>query len=401
MSADPTQIRSMIQNAREALRRGDQAEARRWAEQATRLAPNLEDAWLILAAVSSPRASLAYAQRALTIHPQSQRARKAVEWARSRAGAEAPGAGAPAPSVALSAQSKGSAQAAVKKSKGRSSLVPILLLVGLACIVVAFAAWSVGKSSALASIVRNANHPAPTPTLEMNFAVVEVSKPTYTPEWTAMPTLTPTLTYTPIPSITPTLKFTSTPVLSEVEGPLPTSTSLPTDTPGVMEVSIIPDTPTPILPTAAPYVAPTQQAYVPPSSGGGNGVRWIDINLSSQRLYAYEGDMLVNSFIVSTGVAATPTVTGTYKVYARYRYANMSGPGYYLTDVPYVMYFFKSYGIHGTYWHNDFGHPRSHGCINLSPSAAKWLYRWSMPFVPPDRQHKYDYFNATRVDVVR
>jgi len=383
MSADPTQIRSMIQNAREALRRGDQAEARRWAEQAARLAPNLEDAWLILAAVSSPRASLAYAQRAQTIHPQSQRARKAVEWARSRAGAEAPGAGAPAPNVALSAQSKGSAQEAAKTAKRRSPLVPILSLVGLACIVVAFAAWSVGKSSALASIVRNANHPAPTPTLEMNFAAGEVSKPTYTPEWTAMPTLTPTLTYTPIPSITPTLDFTSTPVLphggasqSEVEGPLPTSTSLPTDTPGAMEVSIVLDTPTPLAPPTSAYVAPTQKAYVPPGSGG-NGAHWIDINLSTQQLFAYEGDVMVNAFLVSTGVSATPTVTGTYKMYARYLYADMHGPGYFLPDVPYVMYFYKSYGIHGTYWHNNFGTPMSHGCVNMSIADAGWVFNWS------------------------
>ena len=375
MSADPTQIRSMIQNAREALRRGDQAEARRWAEGAARLAPDLEDAWLILAAVSSPRASLAYAQRAQTIHPQSQRARKAVEWARSRAGAESPGAGAPAPSVALSAQSKGSAQAAVKKSKGRSSLVPILLLAGLACIVVAFAAWSVGKSSALASIVRNANHPAPTPTFEgtpyavqMNFAVVEVSKPTYTPEWTATSSFTPTLTYTPIPSITPTLKFTSTPP--------PTDTPLPTDTPGVLEAAIVPDTPTPLAPPTSAYVAPTQKAYVPPGSGG-NGAHWIDINLSTQQLFAYEGDVMVNAFLVSTGVSATPTVTGTYKIYARYLYADMHGPGYFLPDVPYTMYFYKSYGIHGTYWHNNFGTPMSHGCVNMSISDAGWLYNWS------------------------
>jgi lipoprotein-anchoring transpeptidase ErfK/SrfK len=369
MSADPTQIRSMIQNAREALRRGDQAEARRWAEQSARLAPNLEDAWLILAAVSSPRASLAYAQRAQTIHPQSQRARKAVEWARSRAGAESAGAGAPTPSVALSAQSQGSAQAAAKKSKGRSLLGPILSLVGLACIVVAFAAWSVGKSSALASIVRNANHPAPTPTFEMNFAAGEVSKPTYTPEWTAMPTLTPTLTHTPIPSITPTLK----PAAST---PLPTDTSLPTDTPGVLEAAIVPDTPTPLAPPTSAYVAPTQKAYVPPGSGG-NGAHWIDINLSTQQLFAYEGDVMVNAFLVSTGVSATPTVTGTYKIYARYLYADMHGPGYFLPDVPYTMYFYKSYGIHGTYWHNNFGTPMSHGCVNMSISDAGWLYNWS------------------------
>ena len=361
MSADPTQIRSIIQTARDALRRGDQAEARRWAEQATRLAPKLEDGWLILAAVSSPRESLTYARRAQAINPQSPRARKAMDWARSRPGAETPSTGAPTTSVALSAQSKVSEPEAMKTPKRRGRLVPILLLGGLACAVVAFAAWSVSKSSALASIVQTVNEPAPTRTLESNFAVAEVAKPTYTPEWTLTPSFTPTLTFTITPSVTPT--------------PVSTSTPLPTETPGVMEVAIIPDTPTSVAPPTK--AAAAQPAYVPPSSGGGNGARWIDINLSTQSLYAYEGDVMVNAFIVSTGLSATPTVTGTYKIYARYLYADMHGPGYFLPDVPYTMYFYKSYGIHGTYWHNNFGTPMSHGCVNMSIADAGWLYNWS------------------------
>jgi lipoprotein-anchoring transpeptidase ErfK/SrfK len=52
----------------------------------------------------------------------------------------------------------------------------------------------------------------------------------------------------------------------------------------------------------------------------------------------------------------------------------MSGPGYYLPDVPYVMYFYESYGLHGTYWHNNFGTPMSHGCINFTIDDAGWLY---------------------------
>jgi lipoprotein-anchoring transpeptidase ErfK/SrfK len=362
MSADPTQTHLIIQNAREALRRGDQAEARHLAEQAARLAPELEDAWLLMAAVSGPRASLQYAQRALSINPQSQRAQRAVEWARSRPGAETLSTGATTQSAVPGALSKGYAPEAAKPSKSRSRLLPILLLVGLACIVVAFAAWSVSRSSALASIVKNVNDPAPTQTLESNFAVAQISKPTYTPAWTFTPSFTPTLTSTVTPSITPTPEFTSTP--------------LPTDTPGVIEAAIVPDTPTSIAPPTS-VAAPNQDAYIPPSIGGGNGVRWIDINLSTQRLYAYEGDVMINAFIVSTGVAATPTVTGTYKIYARYLYADMHGPGYYLPDVPYTMYFYKSYGIHGTYWHNNFGTPMSHGCVNMSIADAGWLYNWS------------------------
>ena len=55
----------------------------------------------------------------------------------------------------------------------------------------------------------------------------------------------------------------------------------------------------------------------------------------------------------------------------------MSGPGYYLPDVPYVMYFYDGYGLHGTYWHSNFGTPMSHGCVNLSIPDAEWLYNWA------------------------
>ena len=56
---------------------------------------------------------------------------------------------------------------------------------------------------------------------------------------------------------------------------------------------------------------------------------------------------------------------------------NMRGPGYYLRDVPYVMYFYKDYGLHGTYWHDNFGTPMSHGCVNLSSADAQWLFNWA------------------------
>jgi lipoprotein-anchoring transpeptidase ErfK/SrfK len=58
----------------------------------------------------------------------------------------------------------------------------------------------------------------------------------------------------------------------------------------------------------------------------------------------------------------------------KYRYADMSGPGYYLPNVPYVMYFYRGYGIHGTYWHNNFGTPMSHGCVNFPTDDAGWLF---------------------------
>jgi lipoprotein-anchoring transpeptidase ErfK/SrfK len=122
---------------------------------------------------------------------------------------------------------------------------------------------------------------------------------------------------------------------------------------------------------------PPANAPVVASGNGKGGARWIDVNLSSQSVYAYEGDTVVNSFVVSTGTWRTPTVTGQYKIWIKLRSGNMSGPGYFLPSVPYIMYFYKGYGLHGTYWHNNFGTPMSHGCVNLRTSDAEWLYNWA------------------------
>ncbi len=102
--------------------------------------------------------------------------------------------------------------------------------------------------------------------------------------------------------------------------------------------------------------------------------RWIEVDLSTQTTRAYQGTKLERTFIVSTGRRRTPTVTGTYHIYVKYPATDMSGPGYHLEDVPYTMYFYKGYGLHGTYWHNNFGRPMSHGCVNFRVEDAKWLY---------------------------
>lgn len=114
----------------------------------------------------------------------------------------------------------------------------------------------------------------------------------------------------------------------------------------------------------------------PPSGGGGVGRRVV-INLSAQRLTAYENGVAVRSFIISSGKASTPTPVGTFGVYARYGAQTMVGPGYYLPGVPYVQYFTGAYAIHGTYWHNSFGVPVSHGCVNMTAADAGWLWRFT------------------------
>jgi lipoprotein-anchoring transpeptidase ErfK/SrfK len=114
----------------------------------------------------------------------------------------------------------------------------------------------------------------------------------------------------------------------------------------------------------------------PPSTGSSAG-RWIDVNLRTQRLTAYQGSKPVFSTLVSTGLPRTPTVVGRFKIYTKLSSTRMRGPGYDLPNVPYTMYFYKGYGLHGTYWHNNFGHPMSHGCVNLRTSDAAWLFSWA------------------------
>ncbi|MGB7117540.1 MAG: L,D-transpeptidase, partial [Anaerolineales bacterium] len=194
-------------------------------------------------------------------------------------------------------------------------------------------------------------------------AQVHIKKATRTP--TSTSTFTPTTTYTSTPTSTPTYTPTSTPTFT----PTPTATNTPTTTPTNTST-----------PTNSPIEAqqPTKEVRtVKRPEGVGKNEHWIDVVLSRQRLLAYQGNTLVEKFIVSTGTWQYPTVTGKFNVYVKYKYANMTGPGYSLQDVPYVMYFYKDYGLHGTYWHNNFGTPMSHGCVNLQTNDAKWLYNFA------------------------
>jgi lipoprotein-anchoring transpeptidase ErfK/SrfK len=115
---------------------------------------------------------------------------------------------------------------------------------------------------------------------------------------------------------------------------------------------------------------------LPPSAFHGD-VHWIDVNLTAQTLTAYEGLELVRHTFVSTGLPNTPTPPGLFHIYLKLRYDDMEGDDYYLPKVPYVMYFYQGYALHGTYWHGNFGQPASHGCVNIPTEQAKWLYEWA------------------------
>jgi lipoprotein-anchoring transpeptidase ErfK/SrfK len=134
----------------------------------------------------------------------------------------------------------------------------------------------------------------------------------------------------------------------------------------------------------------------------------VEVRLNDQLVLAYEGERLVFAARASTGgrlrSGTYTTPTGDYITFHKRPTRHMAtgdlaSNGFDLPGVPWVIYI-KENGtsFHGTYWHNDYGRPRSHGCINLTPQAAKWLFRWTNPTVPPDKHLVYGYA-GTRVDI--
>ena len=125
----------------------------------------------------------------------------------------------------------------------------------------------------------------------------------------------------------------------------------------------------------------TVRAAAARPEGVGPDERWIDVNLSTQQMVAYEGNTPVFQSLVSSGLAKWPTVTGQFSIQRRYVADDMDGRplgyDYYLPDVPYTLYFHGAYALHGTYWHANFGEPMSHGCVNLPTPAAEWIFNWS------------------------
>lgn len=143
-------------------------------------------------------------------------------------------------------------------------------------------------------------------------------------------------------------------------------------------------------PLAVPGLA--QADALPPNIlGQTTANKRIEIDLTNQRLYAFEDNNLIYNFLISSGKWAR-TPTGTFQIWTKLRYSKMEGGSkaihtyYYLPNVPYIMYFYndaapksRGFGLHGTYWHSNFGHPMSHGCINMKTEEAEQIYYWALP----------------------
>ena len=311
--ADRLSWKALCAQAKGALAGGQRSEARRLARQAAKHAPRREEPWLLLATMAGPRASQAYLRKALDINPRSRKA------------------------LAALGEAKGNSPAnGVELAWPRSANLALLSLLALTA---AFAAFVWLRPPAVDEGLRLMGAAA-----GQQWDALLASE-TAGPSESFTATFTPFSTRTALPSNTPTLQAT--------REASPTSTPLPD-----LEMAI------------AKF-----DLELPEDIGADE--RWIDINLSEQTLSAFEGMDQVNTFIISSGRAGYPTVTGEFSIWVKVRIQTMSGPGYHLENVPWVMYFYGDYGIHGTWWHNNFGTPMSAGCVNMSIPDAQWMYQWA------------------------
>jgi lipoprotein-anchoring transpeptidase ErfK/SrfK len=340
-TALPREAITLMERGKTAAKAGRKAEARYFFSLVLEMVPNHPDALLWLAyLVGGGQPSLVYLARLLEADPTNQRARAAIRWARTKPQAPALPPPEPRPST--------------RGRYVRGVLVGLLVV-------------TLGLVGGLASAAFVLDAPRATPTRASLVVAVSTAPPgsTVTPTSTAVPSPTPSSTATSLPTATePPPTATATRVTPSPTAPPPSSI------PGAV----------PPTTTYQPTVAASSTPF--PTARIGDSFRWIDVDLTHQRLVAYEGETPVYTVIVSTGLPRTPTVTGRFKIYVKYPAADMSGPGYYLRQVPYVMYFYRGYGLHGTYWHNNFGQPMSHGCVNLPTPDAAWLFEWASVGTP-------------------
>lgn len=336
-----------LQKAFHSLKLGDKPSARIWGMKAAQNNPEREEAWLVLAALATPRASINYLKHALEINPDSVQARKGMHWAIQRLRSEI--------SSLNQIQSPVSTAEYIVKPFEKKSNVPffawlfvLLIVPGIILSWLRFPGFTQALNNRNLNILQGQSIPKASSTATSTQTFTPTFTFTATPTHTNTPTSTPTLTPTQTPTLTPTQTPTFTPTFTSTPPPLTEVEPQPTEI--VVKVNR--------------------------PEGVKKNERWIDVVLSRQRLFVYQGDELIEKFVVSTGIAKYPTVKGIFNIYVKYKFADMRGDDYFLEDVPFVMYFYEDYGIHGTYWHDNFGTPMSHGCVNLRTEDAKWLFNY-------------------------
>lgn len=305
----------LIKNARQALEKGDKKAARSWAHRAIKQDPSQKEPWLILAEVSTPKQSASYLEKAGKINPQRNLKIKQTTRAGKKIGQ--------IQKPKIKKQTIKHTKPSTHKKKTQWGIIMFFAFVfgGLGGLSWLGTKSLINQGSEKLAIQRPEGvlvKPSMTPSINL----------IPTDSTTSISTTPPQSIFTPIPTYKPDMSFTN-------------------------------------------YYA---HSWDIPSTEVGDSDFWIEVDLSDQILFTYSGSNLTQSYSVSTGTSKHPTVTGMYKIYAMYPYYSMRGPGYYLPDVPFSMFFYKGYSIHGTYWHRNFGTPMSHGCVNMETSAAAQVY---------------------------
>jgi lipoprotein-anchoring transpeptidase ErfK/SrfK len=377
-----TELEAAFNNVQEAVDSGHRAEARSLLQEIARYNPKDERVWLWLAALSnSPQESLDYVSQAELLAPNDARVQKAKVWAQEQLRNEAKKAPPVAPQLPPEPEQPDPIANIRKKTKTRKAnsrffRFAVILMIITFILVTSFIVYEFVKEtpSDHQESVPVAFKPTSRTSIPSTPLVALQDAPSDTP------TSEPTHTMTPSPTAT-VVEPTGIPRRANMIRPKNVSSSQagiqPTWTPTPRPT----DTPTP-SPTPYPtFVSnPSDTAEIVPL-GLTVGEKWVDVNVTSQTLVAYEGNVPVFDSLVSTGTDRHPTVTGQFRIWLRLRSQDMDGYrlgyDYFLRNVPFVQYFYYDYSLHGTFWHSNFGNPMSHGCVNLPTPAAEWLFNWA------------------------
>jgi lipoprotein-anchoring transpeptidase ErfK/SrfK len=358
MSEEGLRLDLLLAQARAHLQQRERQAAWGVLQQAHAIAPDDYRVWLLMAqTVTDGQKRAQFIRQAERLAPEATAVQKAVAWLAQNPPPTQPTNPQPTPAK-------------------RNWLLPTAVFLLLLLLAIFFGGFALQQ-----------NWLAAAPANQAIAAVTEPESPSPTNTPTVLPTATATATPTPFfllpnslvqPVVTATAvqiamaqsDIAAKPIAQRQsdEAPRPTwtPTPVPTNTP----------TPTPSpQPTFVADGGPIMPASILP------GEKWIDVNLTTQILRAYEGDKLVLETPISSGRPPYYTVTGQFRIYLRYDMQTMDGRSlgfdYVTSDVPHVQYFYGNFALHGAYWHNNFGTPVSHGCVNLNLTDAAWLYQWA------------------------
>ena len=355
----------LIQRAGEAVKAGDKRQARVFLLQAIKQDARDYVAWMGLARVApTPQASLDYARQAARLNPDEPLVKKVLAWAEKQATNQ------PVSNLAsLPVRGENEQLTDIVNQQPDRRWATAVPYIGLAVLLILLGTAGIWAWRSVGRQTTTIDDAVPAATSAVIIAQVDRSLPQPAGNdangaATAVPpTATPAPTQNPIQPKNPLSGKEGEPRATWTLTPIPTDTPTPTVTPVPTFVS--PDN---SLPSGRPF-------------GVGSNEHWVDVNLSTQTLTAFEGNTAVFSTLISSGLPSWPTVTGQFRIWLRYESQTMDGTrlgyDYYLPGVPYVMYFYEDYALHGTYWHSNFGYPMSHGCVNLETGDAEWIFNFT------------------------